>query len=145
MQEVHIYTDGACFDNGLPTAVGGYGCVLTYTGYYSRVHSKEISGRVLSTPTLYVTNQRVEIIAAIKAISILRRPCNVILYSDSQYLVMSCSKNNRWKRKSNQDLWAELDIVSAPHEIDYMWVRGHNGNQLNERCDQLAYNAAKGT
>ena len=135
---VVIYTDGGCIGNPGP---GGWAAILRYNG-----HEKELTGRYRQT-----TNNRMELSAAIAALSSLKRPCKVVLYSDSNYLVKGMQewlagwKRNNWKRKNepvlNRDLWEELDAVSASHEIEWVWVRGHAGNELNEACDRLAAKA----
>lgn len=138
---VTIYTDGSCLKN--PGGPGGYGSVLRW-----REHEKEVVGAEAST-----TNNRMELMAAIAALEALTRPSTVILHSDSQYVVNGASewlsswKKRGWKKGretiANVDLWKRLDQVMQGHAIEWRWVRGHNGNPLNERCDQLAYEAAQ--
>ena len=142
LKEVTIYTDGACSGNPGP---GGYGVVLLYRG-----HRKELSAGFRDT-----TNNRMEILAAIKGLEILKEKCRVTLYTDSQYLVNSVEKNwakkwraNGWMRDKknpalNADLWARLLKLCEFHDLKMIWVRGHAGNPENERCDQLAVDAAK--
>ncbi len=145
MKEVQIYTDGACSGNPGP---GGYAAVLFYGA-----HKKECSGGFRTT-----TNNRMEITAALTALKLLKEPCKVTLYSDSSYLVNSIQKkwiynwkNNGWKRPSpphdpipNTDLWQELLELLNIHEVSFVWVRGHTDNQWNNRCDELARQAAVG-
>lgn len=136
--QVIIYTDGGCEPN---PGVGGWGAILLYGE-----RRKEIYG---GQP--HSTNNRMELSAAIAALSSLKRSCKVVLYSDSNYLVKGMQewlagwKRNNWKRKNepvlNRDLWEELDALSASHEIEWVWVRGHAGNELNEACDRLAAKA----
>ncbi|MCL6592882.1 MAG: ribonuclease HI [Alicyclobacillus sp.] len=134
---VVIYTDGAC--SGNPWA-GGWAAVLQYRG-----KTKEISGGERHT-----TNQRMELTAACEALGLLQRPCRVILYSDSAYLV-NCFKQhwyvnwqrNGWKNSKgepvqNRDLWERLLTMTARHDVTFAKVKGHAGHALNERCDQLA-------
>lgn len=142
-KEVTIFTDGACKGNPGP---GGYGVVLIY-GH----HRKEISAGYRLT-----TNNRMELLAAIKGLSVLKTECIVTLYSDSKYLVDSMSKgwvkrwkSNNWMRNKNDiaqnhDLWKELLNLCERHRVTFIWVRGHEGNIENERCDILAVNASIG-
>ncbi len=136
MKEVSIYTDGAC--RGNPGA-GGYGVVLVY-GKYER----ELSGGERDT-----TNNRMELMAAIKGLEALRESCSVTLYSDSKYLVDAFDKEwvVSWERAGwrrgreelkNPDLWQRLVELTRMHEVKFVWVKGHNGHDYNERCDKLA-------
>lgn len=136
-QVVEIFTDGACSGNPGP---GGWGAVLRYGG-----NERELSGAEAHT-----TNNRMELLAAIRALEELKRSCRVELYTDSQYVqrgVMEWMKG--WKAKGwptrikNQDLWRELDLLIQKHDVRFHWVRGHNGHPENERADQLAVKAAK--
>ncbi len=139
-----IYTDGSALGNPGP---GGYGIVLKHAG-----HIKELSGGFRRT-----TNNRMEILAAVMALKALKRPSRVTLYSDSQYLTNAINKGwakrwraNGWMRNKkdpalNADLWAELLPLVKHHEIEFVWLRGHTGNPDNERCDQLAKQAAQQT
>lgn len=140
MKDVIIYTDGACSGNPGP---GGWGCVLKY-GEFRR----EMSGYDPET-----TNNRMELLAAIKALSALREPCNVVLYSDSSYLTDAFLKGwlVSWQKKNwiksdkkpvlNKDLWEELIQLSQIHSIKWIRVKGHADNVENNRCDQLATGA----
>jgi ribonuclease HI len=136
MTDVEIYTDGACRGNPGP---GGWGALLLFDGT-----EKEICGGELAT-----TNNRMEMMAAIQGLSALSRRCNVVLYTDSEYVRRGISewlanwKNRGWKTANrkpvkNEDLWRELDSLAAQHDIDWRWVKGHAGNPGNERADQLA-------
>jgi ribonuclease HI len=133
---VNIFCDGACSGN---PGVGGFGCILR-----SGSHEKEISGAEGDT-----TNNRMEMTAAIIALESLKRPCRVILTTDSQYLVKGMTEwLPGWIRKSwvnskkepvlNRDLWERLLALSKIHRIEWVWVRGHAGHLENERCDKLA-------
>lgn len=137
--EVQIFCDGACSGNPGP---GGYGSILRYRGV-----EKELSGYSAET-----TNNRMELQAAISALSQLKRPCTVTLTSDSQYLVKGMTQwLEGWQKKNwlnskrepvlNRDLWEQLASLSARHSIDWQWVRGHDGHIENERCDELARKA----
>ncbi|WP_286975888.1 ribonuclease HI [Acetomicrobium sp. UBA5826] len=143
LKEVTIYTDGACSGNPGP---GGYGVVLLYND-----HRKEISGGFRLT-----TNNRMEIYAAIAGLSALKCRCKVKLYTDSRYLADAMNKGwvKRWKangwmrnkkeRALNVDLWEQLLCLCEKHEVEFLWVRGHDGNVENERCDELSTTAARG-
>ena len=137
MKHVSIYTDGACRGNPGP---GGYGAILVYEG-----HEKELSGGEANT-----TNNRMELSAAIVALSALRERCAVTLYSDSKYLVDAVTlgwldtwRARGYKRGKNQpvlnpDLWERLYLLLKEHEVTLVWVKGHAGHAYNERCDALA-------
>ncbi|MDH5480761.1 MAG: ribonuclease HI [Nitrosomonas sp.] len=133
---VEIYTDGACKGN---PGVGGWGAVLKYAG-----KEQEIFGGETLT-----TNNRMELLATIRALEKLKRPCKVRLHTDSQYVQKGiCEwmpewKNRNWRTTSkkpvkNDDLWKLLDQLVQQHEIEWFWVRGHSGNTGNEHADQLA-------
>lgn len=135
-QTVEIFCDGACSGNPGP---GGYGAILRYGG---RV--KELSGGARDT-----TNNRMEMTAAIEALRQLKRPCRVVITTDSQYLVKGMTEwIEGWQRKGwrnskrepvvNKDLWELLLALTKPHTVQWNWVRGHDGHVENERCDQLA-------
>lgn len=139
---VEIYTDGACSGN---PGVGGWASVLLY-----EQHKKELYGNDKET-----TNNRMELTAVIEALKALKRPCNVTLYSDSKYVIDSINKDwvykweaNNWiksdrKPALNTDLWKELLALLEVHRVKFVWVKGHNGNEYNERCDELAVKAIK--
>jgi ribonuclease HI len=137
--EVVIYTDGACSGNPGP---GGYGVVLI-----SGSHRKEISGGFRLT-----TNNRMELLAAIIALEALKRNGTVVrLHTDSQYLVNAVNKGwlfnwemKRFAKKKNPDLWIRFLEVYRRHHVTFRWVKGHNNDPENERCDILAVTAAKG-
>ncbi|MGX5735533.1 ribonuclease HI [Bosea thiooxidans] len=133
---VEVWTDGACSGNPGP---GGWGAILTYNGV-----EKELSGGEQLT-----TNNRMELMAAIAALEALKRPCTVALHTDSQYLRQGITgwihgwKKNGWKtadRKpvKNAELWQRLDAALGRHKIEWKWVRGHAGDEMNERADALA-------
>jgi len=133
---VEIFCDGACSGNPGP---GGYGAILRYNG-----HEKEISGAEAHT-----TNNRMELSAAIEALKMLTRPCQVVITTDSQYLVKGITEwIVGWQRKGwqnskkepvvNRDLWEKLLELTRMHTITWKWVRGHDGHIENERCDCLA-------
>lgn len=142
LKEVEIYTDGACSGNPGP---GGWGVVLLYDS-----HRRELSGGEKHT-----TNQRMEMSAAIEGLKALKYPCRVKLYSDSAYLVNAFNQKwierwekNGWKtaRKTpveNRDLWEELFALTRVHQVSWVKVPGHSGNKENERCDELAREAAE--
>ncbi|MEZ5889686.1 MAG: ribonuclease HI [Xanthobacteraceae bacterium] len=143
MSEGHvtIHTDGACSGNPGP---GGWGAILEWNG-----RRKEINGSDAHT-----TNNRMELTAAIMALEALKRSCTVDLHTDSQYLRQGITswiaswKRNGWRtadRKpvKNVDLWQRLDAALAHHKVRWHWVRGHAGNALNERADELAREAIK--
>jgi ribonuclease HI len=144
MKHVTLYTDGACSHNPGP---GGYGAVLIYNS-----NRKELSAGFRRT-----TNNRMEILAAIVGLETLKEPCQVTLYSDSQYLVDSIEKGwaarwlaNGWKRNNkekaiNPDLWERLLKLCNIHSVRFQWVRGHAGHKENERCDELATAAVQST
>lgn len=144
---VKLYTDGAA--RGNPDGPGGYGAILQYVDARGELHEKELSGGFAKT-----TNNRMELMAAIVGLEALNRPCNVKLYSDSSYLVNAFNQNwiegwqkKNWKRGKNEpvknvDLWKRLLAAKAPHQVEFIWVKGHNGHPQNERCDKLATLAA---
>jgi ribonuclease HI len=147
---VKIYTDGSA--RGNPDGPGGYGTVLYYTDTKGQLHVREYSQGFVRT-----TNNRMELLAAIVGLEALNRPCQVELYSDSQYLVNAFNQHwidswqkKNWKRGKNEpvknvDLWKRLLAAKAPHQVTFIWVKGHNGHPENERCDQLATAAADGS
>lgn len=139
--EVHIFTDGACLGN---PGRGGWAALLR-----SRSHERLISGGEADT-----TNNRMELMAAIVALEALKRPCRVELSTDSQYLRQGITEwlprwqRNGWRTASkapvkNQDLWQRLDAAVMPHEVRWIWVRGHSGHPENERVDEAARAAAE--
>ena len=140
MEEVIIYTDGACSGNPGP---GGWGSILMYKG-----NKKEISGGSLDT-----TNNIMAMTAVIEALKLLKFPCDVKLYSDSAYVVNAFNngwiynwKRNNWKTADkkpvkNQELWEELYSLFKIHKVEFIKVKGHSDNEFNNRCDELARNA----
>jgi ribonuclease HI len=133
---VTIHTDGACSGNPGP---GGWGAILQLNG-----NEKEIFGGEPLT-----TNNRMELMAAIMALESLKRPCPVILYTDSQYVRQGITewihgwKKRHWRKADgkpviNADLWQRLETANKAHKVDWRWVRGHAGDQMNERADALA-------
>ena len=137
MKHVDIYTDGACRGN---PGKGGWGAILVYSG-----KERELSGGEPST-----TNNRMELTAAIEALSALKERCEVTLYSDSKYMIDAIEKKwvyswreKGWKKADkspalNPDLWEKLLALLEKHEVSFVWVKGHNGHKYNERCDALA-------
>ena len=137
MKEVDMYTDGAC--KGNPGA-GGFCCILRYKG-----KEKLVSGGEANT-----TNNRMELCAVISGLEILREPCEVTVYSDSKYVVDSMKlgwargwKEKGWKKSDgktalNTDLWERLLSLSEMHRLRFVWVKGHDGHEYNERCDREA-------
>ena len=136
MKNITIYTDGACSGNPGP---GGWGAILQYQDTL-----REISGGEKET-----TNNRMELLGAINALAALKEPCEVSLYTDSQYLAKAINegwlkgwKAKNWKRKDgelkNVDLWQELDKLLSIHSVKFFWVKGHADNKFNNRCDELA-------
>lgn len=139
---VELFTDGACKGNPGP---GGWGALLRMGA-----HEKELSGSDPQT-----TNNRMEMLAVIRALNALTRPCEVKVHTDSRYVIDGMTKwIHGWKRSGwinaskkpvrNADLWHELIEAAAPHKIEWIWVKGHNGHVENERVDRLASNAADG-
>ena len=136
---INIYTDGACKGNPGP---GGWGALLRYNG-----HEKTLYGSEAQT-----TNNRMELTAAIRALTALKRPSEVNLYTDSQYLRLGMTEwLIQWKKKGwrnskkepvkNADLWQQLDELAAKHKIIWHWVKGHSGHPENEQADALANQA----
>jgi ribonuclease HI len=141
MKTVEIFTDGACKGNPGP---GGWGALLRVGP-----HEKELSGGEAAT-----TNNRMELTAAIRALEALIEPCAVVLHSDSRYVLDGITKwvhgwqKNGWKNASKQpvrnaDLWHELIAAAKQHQVEWVWVKGHNGHAENERVDALACAAAE--
>ena len=147
--KVRIYTDGAA--RGNPDGPGGYGTVLEYVDSKGETHTKELSQGYKKT-----TNNRMELMAVIAGLEALNRPCEVELYSDSQYVVNAFNQHwidgwlkKGWKRGKNEqvknvDLWKRLLAAKEPHRVTFIWVKGHAGHPHNERCDALATGAADG-
>ncbi len=137
MKKVYIFTDGACSGNPGP---GGWGAVLRYNSV-----EKELSGAQENT-----TNNRMELTACIEALKLLKEPCEVILTTDSQYVVNGITKGwaaswkrNGWRKSDkkpalNPELWDELLTLCEMHQVTFNWIKGHAGHEENERCDRLA-------
>jgi ribonuclease HI len=140
VKNVQIYTDGACSGNPGP---GGYGAILVYKNM-----ERELSEGFPET-----TNNRMELLGAIRALELLKEPCTVMLTSDSKYLVDGINlgwakkwKKNNWlkpdkKKAQNTDLWEQLLHLLELHDVTFVWVKGHAGHPYNERCDRLAVEA----
>lgn len=139
LPQVKIFTDGACLGNPGP---GGWAALLQYGS-----HEKVITGHAEQT-----TNNRMELMAALKALESLTRPCQVDIYTDSEYLRRGITewlptwRARGWKRKggvlANVELWQGLDLATRSHQVRWNWVRGHAGHPENERVDSLARRAA---
>ncbi|NMB11363.1 MAG: ribonuclease HI [Firmicutes bacterium] len=142
LPEVTIYTDGACSGNPGP---GGWAALLRYGS-----HEKELAGYEAHT-----TNQRMELMAAIKGLEALKKPCSVQLHSDSAYLINAFHRKwlVKWQRNGwlnvkkqpveNQDLWKRLVTLTEKHQVRWVKVEGHSDDELNNRCDYLAKQAIK--
>ncbi len=140
MKKVYIFTDGACSGNPGP---GGWGAVLRYN-----TTEKELSGGEKET-----TNNRMELTACIEALTLLKEPCEVLLTTDSQYVVNGITKGwaeswrqNGWRKADkkpalNSDLWELLLVQCERHKVTFNWIKGHAGHEENERCDTLAVGA----
>ena len=140
MKQVNIYSDGACSGNPGP---GGYGTIIEYNGV-----TKELSAGFADT-----TNNRMELLGAIVGLEALKVPCEVTLYSDSRYLCESVNqrwvygwKARGWKKADkkpalNVDLWQRLLPLLDTHKVTFVWIKGHAGHPMNERCDKLAVTA----
>lgn len=149
MTKVTIYTDGSSLGNPGP---GGYGTILQFIDSKGVLHERELSGGYKNT-----TNNRMEMMAAIVGLEALNRPCEVDLYSDSKYLTDAFNQHwvENWQRRGwmrsashpvkNPDLWKRLLRAMEPHEVHFLWVKGHAGHPENERCDRLATSAAAGS
>lgn len=136
MKKICIYTDGACSGNPGP---GGWAAILTYGE-----NERELSGGERET-----TNNRMELMAVISALTALKESCEVELWTDSQYIEKAINegwlagwKRRGWKRKGgelkNIELWQELDRLLGLHRVNFNWLKGHDGHEYNERCDALA-------
>ena len=145
--KVNIYTDGACSGN---PGVGGYGTILVYIDSNGTKHEKEFSQGYKHT-----TNNQMELMAVIVGLEALKKPCDVTLYSDSKYVVDAFNNhwiegwiNKGWKTAGktpvkNVELWQRLLKAKGPHNVEFVWVKGHAGHEYNERCDTLAVEAGK--
>ncbi len=142
MPTIEIYTDGACASNPGP---GGYGIVMLYKDKNGNVHQKEFSKGFICT-----TNNRMELLAVIDALNLVKMPCKISLYSDSKYVVDAINQKwlDSWQEKNwkiysknpvkNIDLWKKYLIAQKRHKITFFWVKGHASNKYNELCDKLA-------
>lgn len=147
--EVKIYTDGAA--RGNPDGPGGYGAVLTYQDAKGTLYQKELSAGYVKT-----TNNRMELMGVIRSLQQLTKPCRVEIHSDSKYVVDAFNQKwiEAWQKKGwkksdgkpvkNMELWKELLEAMKDHEVKFIWVKGHDGHEMNERCDYLATSAADG-
>ena len=147
MAKVNIYTDGACSGN---PGTGGYGTILVYKDSEGVKHEKELSEGYKLT-----TNNQMELLAVISGLEALKKPCDVIIYSDSKYVVDAFNNNwiDGWIKKGwktagktpvkNVELWQRLLKAKEPHKVEFIWVKGHAGHDYNERCDALAVAASK--
>ncbi len=133
---VHIYTDGACRGNPGP---GGWGAILQFGDKEKTLHGGETN----------TTNNRMELTAVIKGLSCLKRPCKVVVFTDSKYVIQGMTEwLPNWKRRGwktaakkpvlNMELWQALEREASHHDIRWEWVKGHSGHPQNERADQLA-------
>lgn len=135
MDIVSIYTDGSCLGNHLRENKGGWAGILTCRG-----HEKVIFGSETNT-----TNNRMELTAAIQCLSALKRRCKVTLITDSTYVMLGIERRAIWEKKgslTNGDLWSEMYRLLNYHKVKVQWLKGHAGDAFNERCDQLAKDAA---
>ncbi|MBN2815226.1 MAG: ribonuclease HI [Campylobacterales bacterium] len=136
MKKITLFSDGSSLGNPGP---GGYGTILRYG-------DKE---RELSAGFKDTTNNRMELLAVIEGLRVLKEPCDVEIISDSSYVVKGINEwlrgwiQKEFKKVKNPDLWQEYIEVSKPHKITAVWVRGHDGHEENERCDKLARDAAQ--
>ena len=150
MFRVLLFSDGSA--RGNPDGPGGYGTILQFTDAGGNLHEKELSRGYRRT-----TNNRMELLGCIAGLEALNRPCRVLVYSDSQYVVKAFTdgwldswQKHGWMRGSgsrkepvkNPELWKRLLAAMAPHEVTFIWVKGHIGHPENERCDRLATKAA---
>jgi len=140
MKKIKIYTDGSSLGN---PGNGGYCAILRYETN-NKLHEKIISGGARDT-----TNNRMELMAVIQGIKSLKSPCEIDVFSDSTYVVRGINEwLVNWQKKNfkdvkNPDLWKEYLVVSEKHLVKCIWVRGHNGNELNEKCDVIAKTEAQ--
>ena len=147
MTDIKLYSDGAA--RGNPEGPGGYGTILQFTDASGVLHEREYSQGYKKT-----TNNRMELLGVIIGLEALTRPCHVEVFTDSKYVSDAFNKHwieaweaNDWvnsqkKPVKNPTLWKRLLKAMEPHRVNYNWVKGHNGHELNERCDKLATSAA---
>ena len=148
--KVILYSDGAA--RGNPDGPGGYGTRIEYTAPDGKLYVREYSQGYVRT-----TNNRMELMGVITGLEALTKPCDVEVFSDSQYVCKAFNDNwlegwikNGWKNSQkkpvkNRDLWERLLEAAKPHNLKFNWVKGHDGNPGNERCDELATGAADGS
>ena len=139
---VKIYTDGACSGN---PGKGGYGTILMAEGANGTIHKKELTQGYKNT-----TNNRMELMAVIVGLEALKKPCKVEIISDSKYVVDAFNqkwidgwikkgwKNSQKEPVKNRDLWERLLKAKEPHNVKFIWIKGHAGHEFNERCDRMA-------
>ena len=149
MTDIRLYSDGAA--RGNPEGPGGYGTILQFTDAQGVLHEREYSAGYKKT-----TNNRMELMGVITGLEALTRPCHVEVFTDSKYVSDAFNQHwiEGWQRKNwknsqnkpvkNPELWQRLLKAMEPHEVRFNWVKGHNGHELNERCDKLATSAADG-
>ncbi|MBB5021320.1 ribonuclease HI [Desulfurispira natronophila] len=141
MKHIKFYSDGSCLGNPGP---GGYAAILCYQSHDGQEHEKTVEGYQANT-----TNNQMELQAVISGLRALREPCQIDLYTDSNYLKNGITswihqwKRNGWKTSNkkpvaNRDYWVELDALARNHQINWHWVKAHNGHIMNERCDEAA-------
>ena len=136
MKKIYLFSDGSALGNPGP---GGYGTILRYNG----------TERIISGGEPHTTNNRMELRGVIEGLKALKEPCEVIITSDSSYVVKAINEwlvnwvKRNFKKVKNPDLWQEYLEVSAPHKITAIWVRGHDGHDENERCDDIARGEAE--
>lgn len=147
LMNVRLYSDGSA--RGNPDGPGGYGTILQYTDSNGRLHEREYSQGYVKT-----TNNRMELMGVITGLEALTKPCNVEVFSDSKYVTEAFNSKwidnwvkNNWRKSDkkpvlNKDLWIRLLRAVGNHNVVFNWIKGHDGHPENERCDELAVNAA---
>ncbi len=149
MDHIDIFCDGSARNN--PDGPGGYGCILQFTDGKGIFHEKELSAGYVKT-----TNNRMELMGVISGLEALVKSCEVTVYSDSKYVCDAFNQHwidnwqkNHWRKSDkkpvlNVDLWERLLLCMKPHQVSFVWIKGHDGHPENERCDKLAVSAALG-
>lgn len=147
LMNVRLYSDGSA--RGNPDGPGGYGTILQYTDSNGKLHEREYSQGYVKT-----TNNRMELMGVITGLEALTKPCNVEVFSDSKYVTEAFNSKwidnwvkNNWRKSDkkpvlNKDLWIRLLRAVNNHNVVFNWIKGHDGHPENERCDELAVNAA---
>lgn len=147
LMNVRLYSDGSA--RGNPDGPGGYGTILQYTDSNGKLHEREYSQGYVKT-----TNNRMELMGVITGLEALTKPCNVEVFSDSKYVTEAFNSKwidnwvkNNWRKSDkkpvlNKDLWIRLLRAVGNHNVVFNWIKGHDGHPENERCDELAVNAA---